>query len=204
MISAPEEIVNFWFADAADDPVKAKGRTEFWFGTSAETDAAIRERFSGTVEAAGRGELVEWRAQPRSNLALTVILDQFPRNIWRGRAEAFAYDSQALEAAVHGVNAGHLPQLSPIERAFLIMPFQHTESVEDQRESVRLYEELVRSAPSEWRPLLEEYSSFSQEHLATIERFGRFPHRNRVLGRISTLEELAFLQGGGPSYGQAT
>jgi uncharacterized protein (DUF924 family) len=202
MVAGPEEILSFWFADAAEDPVKAKIRSEVWFGTSAESDRVIRERFSGTVAAAGRGELSEWRTDSRSTLALIIVLDQFPRNIWRGRAEAFAYDPQALETAQRGVRAGHLPQLSPIERAFLIMPFQHTESLENQRESVRLYEDLVRSAPPEWRNLLEENLSFARQHLIIIERFGRFPHRNRVLGRSSTAEEENYLASGGATFGQ--
>jgi uncharacterized protein (DUF924 family) len=182
--------------------VKAKIRSEFWFGTSADIDAIIRERFSGTVAAAGTGQLADWRTEPRSTLALTIILDQFPRNICRGKAEAFTFDAQALESAQYGVNAGYLPRLLPLERAFLIMPFQHSESLENQRESVRLYEELVRSAPPEWAPLLEEHLSFARQHLTIIERFGRFPHRNRVLDRTSTAEEENYLASGGATFGQ--
>jgi uncharacterized protein (DUF924 family) len=198
----PAEILEFWFADCASDPAKAASRDAIWFETSPRTDALVRERFEPLIEAAGRGELPAWLAEPRSALALVLVLDQFPRNVWRSTPRAFAYDPAALAAARKAVGAGHFERLVPIEQAFLILPFQHSETLDAQREAVRLSVAIEESAPAEWCPLMGHYAAFARQHLALIERFGRFPHRNRVLGRISTAEEQAYLQGGGATFGQ--
>jgi uncharacterized protein (DUF924 family) len=199
---SPNEIVQFWFADAASDPARAAARNEFWFKSSSETDALIRERFSPAIEAAARGELAAWADAPRSALALVLLLDQFSRNIWRGTARAFAHDTQALTAAQHAVASEHLRELMPVEQAFLLLPYQHSESIENQRESVRLSDEITMAAPPAWRPLMEYYAKYAKQHRDLIERFGRFPHRNRVLGRESTAEEKAYLSTGGATFGQ--
>src|SRR5262249_48260716 len=201
--SDPREVLDYWFGDAVRDPAFAEAREGFWFGASEETDAAIRERFGPAIEAAARGELAHWADDPPSALALVVLLDQFSRNTWRGTARAFALDRRALEVARGALAAGHLEQLAPLEQAFLILPFQHCESIEVQRESVRLSAEIASAAPPAWRPLLEYYTDFARRHLALIERFGRFPHRNQVLGRESTPDERDYLRGGGATFGQA-
>jgi uncharacterized protein (DUF924 family) len=198
----PQAILGFWFGHAADDPAEASARERFWFGASRETDSLIGERFASAVKAAARGEFDSWVQVPRSTLALVLLLDQFPRNIWRGTAKAFAHDAQALRTAQEAVARGHLENLAPLERWFLVLPFQHSESIEDQRESIRLSSEIVRAAPASWRPLLEGYLQFAKEHFALIEQFGRFPHRNRVLGRTLTAKEEAYLSRGGASFGQ--
>lgn len=197
-----EEVLAFWFAGAEGDPVAAAAREGFWFGGSADADARVRERFASTVDAAGRGELDAWRQAPHPALALVLVLDQFPRNLWRGSGRAFAHDAHALGVAREALERGFLPRLAPLEQAFLLLPLQHSERAEDQRESVRRSEDLVRAAPPEWRPLLEHYAHFARQHRDLIERFGRFPHRNRALGRTPTREEEAWLRGGGPSFGQ--
>jgi uncharacterized protein (DUF924 family) len=199
----PQAILDFWFGDAAGDPARAAAREEFWFGASQTTDAAVRERFSAAIEAAARGELEHWANAARSALALVVLLDQFPRNVWRGSAGAFEHDPHAREVARAAIAAGYLERLAPIEQAFLTLPYQHDESLASQRESVRLSERIARSAPAAWRPLLDHYADFARQHLALIERFARFPHRNRVLGRVSTPEERAYLDEGGATFGQA-
>jgi uncharacterized protein (DUF924 family) len=200
----PQSILDFWFADAAGDPARAEARESFWFGSDAETDAAVRQRFAAAIAAAARGELAAWRNAPRSALALVLLLDQFPRNVWRGTARAFAHDAHAVETSRAAIAAGHLAQLTPIEQAFLILPYEHSESIEAQRESVRRSEEIQRAAPPPWQPLLAHYADFARQHLAVIERFGRFPHRNRALGRDSTPDERAFMAAGGASFGQET
>jgi uncharacterized protein (DUF924 family) len=201
----PDAVLDFWFgADAASDPKAAAARGKMWFGSSAETDAQIRERFLPALEAGRSGELDTWRADARSALALVVLLDQFPRNAWRGSPRAFSCDAKALETARDAVARGHLERLAPIERTFLILPFEHSEALTDQHESVRLSREIVRSAPAAWQPLLEENLRYARDHLALIEKFGRFPHRNRVLGRASTEEEVAYLGAGGQTWGQST
>lgn len=198
----PQVILEFWFDRACDDPARAAARESFWFGASSEVDAQIRGQFLSAVEAAARGALDSWTDAPRAALALVVLLDQFPRNIWRGTAGAFAHDARALQVARESIARGHLSSLAPLERAFLVLPFQHSEAIEDQREAVRLSSELVQAAPAEWKPALERHLEFAKQHLALIERFGRFPHRNRALGRASTPEEEAYLGGGGATFGQ--
>jgi uncharacterized protein (DUF924 family) len=202
MQTDPEDVLDFWFAGTASDPTAATARESFWFGGSPETDAEIRARFGAAVQAAAHGDLDAWAQEPSSALARVILLDQFPRNIGRGTAEAFACDARAREAARDAVARGHLARLAPVEQAFLVLPYQHSESLEDQRESVRLSSEIARTAPEGWRPLLEHYLTFAEQHLALIERFGRFPHRNGVLGRTATADEEAYLGGGGETFGQ--
>jgi uncharacterized protein (DUF924 family) len=200
---SPEEILQFWFAGAASDPARTAARNEFWFTPSSTTDALIRERFAPAVDSAARGELAAWEDAPHSALALVLLLDQYPRNIWRGSARAFAHDPQALKTAQRAVASGYLRQLTPVEQAFLILPYQHAESIENQRDSVRLSDEITQAAPPAWRSLMEYYAKYAKQHLELVERFGRFPHRNRVLGRESTAEEIAYLSAGGATFGQA-
>ena len=201
-VNDPDEILNFWFGDASQSPAKAEARMSLWFEADSAMDARIRPRFGVAVDAAARGKLVSWTDAPRPALALVVLLDQFPRNMWRGTARAFAYDGEALAVARQAVAAGFLRELAPIEQPFLTLPFQHSETLEAQRESVRLCREIVTMAPLEWRPMLETFAPYADRHLELIERFGRFPHRNAVLGRVSTPDEEAYLAGGGETFGQ--
>jgi uncharacterized protein (DUF924 family)/GNAT superfamily N-acetyltransferase len=200
--ASPEAILQFWFGDAAQSPAKADARTSFWFTPSAETDAECRERFRAQVEAAARGHYDSWTQTPRSALALVVLLDQFPRNIWRGTGRAFAHDAQALAVARQAVASGFMPRLAPIEQPFLTLPFQHSESLDAQRESLRLCEEIDVAAPPDWQPVLQGFVPYARQHFEIIERFGRFPHRNAVLGRASTAAEQAYLARGGETFGQ--
>jgi uncharacterized protein (DUF924 family) len=165
-------------------------------------DAQIRGRFSATVESAARGQHASWVRAPRPALAFVVLLDQFPRNIWRGTERAFAHDGQALAVARQAVAAGFIHELAPIERPFLTLPFQHSESLDAQRESVHLCREILETARPDWRLCLESFLPYAQQHLELIVRFGRFPHRNAVLGRVSTPEESAYLDRGGETFGQ--
>jgi uncharacterized protein (DUF924 family) len=198
----PEAILEFWVGAAADDPAQAAARERFWFGAASETDALIRERFCPAIEIAARGDLAAWAHEARSALAEVLLLDQFPRNVWRGTASAFAHDGKALDAARAAVAAGHLSRLGPIEQTFLILPYEHSEAIQDQRESVHLSTKIAASAPEHWRALLERYSAFAVQHLEIIERFGRFPHRNRVLGRAATRAEIEYLRARAEGFGQ--
>ena len=201
-MEGPESILQFWFDDAAESPAKAAARVELWFTPSAATDAECRDRFGATVDAAGRDELDTRVRAPRSALALVLLLDQFPRNIWRGTAQAFAYDAKALTVAGQAIESNFMHELAPIEQQFFTLPFQHSEKLDAQRESLRLCHEIVAAAPLHWRPVLETFVPYAHEHYAIIERFGRFPHRNAVLGRESTAEEQAYLESGGETFGQ--
>lgn len=196
------EILQFWFGDACNGPAEAKARERFWFRGSTTVDDAIRERFLPLVEAALRGDLVAWAAEPGTALALTLLLDQFPRNVWRGTARAFAGDALALATTREALAVGFLERLELVQRAFLLLPLEHSESLADQHESVRCFTALAASVPEAWRPLFDGYVEFARQHLEIVERFGRFPHRNRALGRDPTPEELAWLEGGGAVFGQ--
>ena len=199
----PETILEFWFADAAADPKKAAARNPFWYEGTPETDATIRDRFSDVVERARAGGLTDWEMQPRSWLALLVVLDQFPRNIYRGTAAAFACDPLAQREARRGWDAGRHESLHVIETVFCIMPFQHAEDLGLQHEALRRGAVLLTTAPAEWKAVVEQFQGFARKHVHLIERFGRFPHRNALLGRHSTPEEQAYLDAGTGFFGQA-
>ena len=202
-LAAPEEVLAFWFADALHDPAKAMRRMAFWFESSRETDERVAERFAPLIEAASAGRLAGWEALPHSRLALVIVVDQFPRNVHRGTPAAFQHDAPALAMAKRGVAAGDLSVLKTIEQAFLLMPFQHCEDLACQREGVALFERMTRDAPQEWRGVAEENLKYARLHLEIIERFGRFPHRNAILGRASTPEETQYLQSNSQSFGQS-
>ena len=199
----PEAILEFWFADAATDPDKAAARNPFWYEGTPETDATIRARFSGVVEQARAGGLADWEARPRSWLALILALDQFPRNISRGTAAAFACDALAQGVAQRGWDAGRHESLSVIEAVFCLLPFQHAEDLGLQHEALRRGEALLAVAPAEWKAVVEQFQGFARKHVYLIERFDRFPHRNALLGRVSTPEEQAYLDAGTGFFGQA-
>lgn len=200
---SPDEILSFWFADAATDPARAADRMAYWFRSTAEDDAAIAQRFNATLQQAAEGTLAHWETQPLQTLALIIALDQFPRNIHRGTPAAFDYDREALNVSRHGVAAGHLRALPTIEQAFFLMPFQHCEDRACQREGVVLFERMVEEASPEWRAAAESMLHYARLHHEIIERYGRFPHRNQILGRISTPEEQQYLAADHESFGQA-
>jgi uncharacterized protein (DUF924 family) len=179
-----KQILEFWFGNASS-PQK-------WFVADPDFDRECREGFGLDYERAARGELDQWAESPEGALALVLLLDQFPRNIYRGTARAFASDDKARVIARHAVAAKFDHALPPVRRAFLYMPFQHSESLSDQHESVRLFRELASDSAD-----AAGFVQYAERHLELISRFGRFPYRNAVLGRQSTPDELQFLAGGG-------
>jgi uncharacterized protein (DUF924 family) len=186
-------ILDCWFG-APDSATFGKDR-KLWFAREATFDAMLRERYGGLLEAAGQGALDAWTHTPLGALALVLLLDQFSRNIHRGTARAFATDGYALRIARQMVANGfdlRLPGL--FHRAFAYMPFEHDESFDSQRESLRLFE------PFQGQPGGASYYRSALRHAEVIERFGRFPHRNALLGRASTEEEVAFLREPGSSF----
>ncbi len=199
----PEQILTFWFADAVHDVQAVQKRYKFWFEATPETDQQIRDQFSDVYVQARSGALEAWQAAPRSCLALIIILDQFSRNLFRGTPAAFATDSQAQQNCQQGLRQDHLSELSLIEQLFFLMPLQHAEDIALQEESVRLSDAVLAQAPADWHEFLNSFLGSARKHLSIIQRFGRFPHRNAVLGRESTPEEQAFLDSGSGSFGQA-
>jgi uncharacterized protein (DUF924 family) len=190
----------FWFGKLPLDRAALDERMKVWFAAEAsallsqDTDAAIRAEFGARVEAALRGELASWADGPRRRLSLIILLDQFPRNIYRGRARAFAGDEQALALALSGMQSGADAALDPVERVFFYMPLQHSESPEVQEESVAAYRRLLGEAPPLLRGAFEDILKYAELHASIIRRFGRFPHRNHALRRASTLEEAPYLR----------
>ncbi len=187
-------VLNFWFGDAEDDAQVAEQQSALWWGKSEEADQLIWAKFSHRVDQASEGSLVHWLDHPEGRLAAIILIDQFRRNIYRDKAEAFSADELALRWCLDGLESGEDRSLRPIERLFFYLPLEHAEELTLQRRSVALFEQLLCEVNVESQSLFEGYLDFARRHLVIIERFGRFPHRNAILGRSSTEEERAFLQ----------
>jgi uncharacterized protein (DUF924 family) len=199
----PGSIMNFWFGEACKSPATTRDRNSFWFGSDPAVDQQIWELYADTVTDAGAGHYAEWAETTHGRLALILLLDQFPRNIYRGTAEVFRFDAKALTLAGEGVTLGQLAELTIPEQAFFLMPYQHSEDVAVQNAGVALYTAMVEEAPPEWREVAAGYRDFAAQHRDIIAEYGRFPHRNSVLGRTSTPAEDGYLAGGGATFGQA-
>ena len=191
-MSSPQEVLDFWFGREGEE-----GYGEFreaWFNRDPEFDREIQDRFEPVYEQAAAGRLDHWKSEARSCLALIVVLDQFPRNMYRGDARMYAADEKAREAARHAVEHAYDRELSPYGRLFMYLPFEHSEELDDQRLSVELFRGLATEMGS------EDLLGYAVRHLEIIERFGRFPHRNEILGRRTTPEETKFLSGPDSSF----
>jgi uncharacterized protein (DUF924 family) len=189
-----DELLRFWFGASGDDAETAAAQAGLWWGKDPDTDDEIGARFGVLATAGAAGTLDHWRGSPRGRLALILCLDQLPRVIHRGTAAAFAQDAKAREVAARGLASGADRLLRPIERVFFYLPFEHSESADDQQRSVDLFGELAGSVRTEWRETFDGFLDFAVRHKEIIDRFGRFPHRNDALGRESTLEERKYLE----------
>jgi uncharacterized protein (DUF924 family) len=192
--------------DGASRAASLNQRVSAWFESDpemmAQRDELIRARFQGLMERAAKGELDAWADSPRRRLSLIILLDQFPRQIYRGTPEAFAYDEQALSLALSGMQSAADGALNVVERIFFYMPLQHAESSEVQDESVAAYRRLVAEAPVELRSTFEAALQAAQEHRELVKQFGRFPHRNHLLGRGNTPAEEAYLKDNPDAFSQ--
>jgi uncharacterized protein (DUF924 family) len=187
------EVLDCWFG-APGSPDHGTER-KFWFKRNDAVDTMLRERFGELIDAALAGQLDAWQATPLGALALVIVLDQFSRNCHRGTARAFAADRKALHTAQRMIASGADRLLPDAQhRAFAYLPFEHAESPSAQQESLRLFKQLAAE------PGGEGYYRFALRHAKVIERFGRFPHRNVLLGRASSDEEVAFLREPGSSF----
>ncbi|MGH8727176.1 MAG: DUF924 family protein [Burkholderiales bacterium] len=195
-----EEILDFWFGDFSVPDYPPRERSQLWFGKSESDDRLIRERFSATLERAARGEYDGWKSDPRGRLALILVFDQFPRNIYRDTPRAFAFDPKAQALATEGIEQGSDTALNPFDRVFFYLPLEHAEDPQLQRKSVERYRRLIEEAPPELLAKLSGYLDYAVRHAQVIERFGRFPHRNRILGRVSTPQETEYLKEPGSSF----
>ena len=200
-METPGTIHEYWFGSALQDAaVTARERARLWWSKSPELDNEIRRRFESCVIKAGSGDLDHWASNPQDRLALILLTDQFPRSIYRDSAKAFAFDNKALSLARDGVDLGFDNALRSLEKVFFYLPLEHSELLADQQRSVSLFQKLVDEASSDQKPTFAEYFDFAVRHRDIISRFGRFPHRNEALGRISTPEELSFLQQPGSGF----
>jgi len=195
------ELINDWFADTLDSPLAIADRQNWWFRADAGRDELLADKYGKLVEQCAAGRMYRWLDQPEGRLGLVIALDQLPRNLFRGMARAFAYDAQVAAWCLSAVQTGQDRLLKPIQRAFLYMPLQHAEDLQAQESGVALYQRLAREN-HEWPVFEREFLAFARVHRDIIARFGRFPHRNQVLGRASTAEESAYLEGNGPRFGQ--
>lgn len=176
-----QDIIDFWFKEISPD---------MWWTVDPAFDGLIRDRFGAVLNQAAQGELYEWRDAPRGRLAEIIVLDQFSRNIHRHTPQAFAQDPVALVLSQEAVRLGLHAALPPVEATFLLMPFMHSESPRIHEQAAALFKAFAPASNHE----------FELKHKAIIDRFGRYPHRNAILGRVSTPEELAFLEQPGSSF----
>ena len=188
-----------WFGGNADEAA-ADRQSKLWWSKSATLDAELAARFTPMVEAARAGALDGWADTAQGALAFILLTDQLPRNIYRDTPAAFASDPMARAAAVDGIERGTDRQLTLIERVFFYLPLEHAESLADQHRSVSLYTQLSEEAPGSQGERYRNFLDYARRHRRVIERFGRFPHRNAIIGRQSTPEEIAFLQEPGSSF----
>lgn len=183
-----QQILSFWFEG------DAQAQRRRWFGKDEQTDALMRNEFMADYQAAAAGRLADWLESAPASLALVILLDQFPRNLFRATPQAFATDAQARVIARGIIARGLDRMLTPRQRMFVYLPFEHSEMLEDQLHSLSLFETL-RDAED-----MAEALRYAHLHHDVIARFGRFPHRNAILGRTSTAEEQGFLQQPGSSF----
>ena len=198
------DITAFWLADSLDSPECASARREWWYRGGPAVDDEIRTRFGGAVEraCARNPELMDWRETPEGALALILLLDQFTRNIRRGTVEAYAGDAPAMEIVEHAIARGLDRALHPVARIWLYHPFHHSEALAEQDRGLDLLQALKQEAGPAWQAYVERSIEGWTRHRDIVARFGRFPHRNAVLGRRSTPEEEAHMAAGGESFGQ--
>ena len=193
-MTAPwQPLLDWWFgqAESPDDISADKGK--LWFGKRDSQDLEAQTRFEVFVDQALAGELTEWTQRPEGWLALVLLLDQLPRMIFRDTPKAFSGDLRAQKLVAQGIAADFDRQLKPIQRVFIYLVFEHCENLAVQNEAVSRFIELVAEQPEAQRAVFADNLDYAERHQKVIARFGRFPHRNAVLGRESTVEELVFL-----------
>lgn len=198
MAEAPDprshEVLAFWFGESRDDAIVIATQGPLWFRGGDAVDDEIRERFATLREDAVAGHLDAWRATPHGQLACVILVDQFSRNLFRDDPRAFEHDALARTWTNDALDEGTDRLLRPIERVFLYLPLEHSETLADQQRSVQAFEALLDQAPAPLHDAFANYLDYARRHHDVIARFGRFPHRNAVLGRTSTAEEIEFLR----------
>jgi uncharacterized protein (DUF924 family) len=189
-----QSVLEFWFAGNKLDSPRVDSRMDRWFGDSNDAlSRQIQEKFGELVQRASAGELDDWKSTPGGRLALIILLDQFRRHIYGGTAEAYTHDKEALTISVEGTIGGDHKSLSAIQRMFYFMPLQRSESLKFQQKSVAIYTALANSVSETLRETFLTAAHFAELRHDIVAEFGRFPHRNRALGREDTAAERAYL-----------
>lgn len=196
----PQTVLDFWFGSDTDAARTAEAQAALWWEANPVNDELIRARFGALRERAISGELVAWEDSAKGLLALIILVDQFSRNLFRADARAFEYDVLARAWCGKLLAQSLDRQLRPIKRVFAYLPLEHSESIEDQQDSLRLYTALRDEAAPQHKQVFAGFVDFAQRHRDIIERFGRFAHRNATLGRTSTSAEVEFLREPGSSF----
>ncbi|MBW2732273.1 MAG: DUF924 domain-containing protein [Deltaproteobacteria bacterium] len=199
-MTSPSRVIDFFFGGLDNDGMPLEDKSALWWKKDAATDALVRERFGADVNQALAGERGDWVETSEQRLALILLLDQFTRTIFRDTKKAFSGDECARRVALSGLSRGHDKELPRIQRVFFYMPLEHAEDAELQARSVELFSALCEDTPPHLRKPFEGYVDFAVAHKRIVERFARFPHRNAVLGRQSTDEELEFLKQPGSAF----
>ncbi len=193
-------VLDFWLGACPLSAAALQRVQGQWFRKDEAFDAELRRRFEATIADARAGRLDGWAAQAEGRLALLIVLDQFTRNAFRGRPESFAGDAQALAVALEGIARGHDAAVPPMARIFCYLPLEHAEDADMQARSVALFEALRDAPDAEPKAFFDVTLDYARQHQAVIARFGRFPHRNAILGRASTAQELAYLAQPGAGF----
>lgn len=196
-MSRPEDILTFWFGEDLGNPLIHSAK---WWKKDPDFDREIQTRFETDLQMATSGGLESWRERPEACLAYIILLDQFSRNIYRDTPRSFAQDPLALQAALQAIDQGLDREIPLMARAFYYLPLMHAEDREKQNRCVQIFAGLVQEAPMELKKMFQVNYDFARRHAAIIEQFGRFPHRNKILGRASTAEEIEFLKQPGSSF----
>ncbi|GAB4186161.1 MAG: DUF924 family protein [Wenzhouxiangellaceae bacterium] len=194
MMPTAQNIIDYWFGNDDDDAQIAKRQAELWWSKNDDVDSEIKQRFEPLTLAAEAGELDDWLGEPQGRLALILLTDQFPRNMYRDTPDAFRFDPLARQLMLDGLEQGADQALRPIHRLFYYLPLEHSENLAHQQRCVALFRELADAVSADQKPTFTGFIDFAVRHHDIIERFGRFPHRNRILGRQSTAEETEFLK----------
>ena len=197
-----DDILSFWFKEQELSAPQIDRRMDTWFGEDPVFDHEIRKEFADDVEKACKGQLDHWADEPRGRLALIILIDQFRRNIYRNTAQAFSMDKLALRLCVEGAMEKKDKGLTPIQKVFFYLPLQHSESAKVQAKSVELFARLAESVSRTYQETFLTIAQFAELHKDIIDQFGRFPHRNKLLGRENTPEEDEYLAGDSPDFGQ--
>ncbi len=193
-------LLEFWFGTEVEPNKIIETQSTLWWGKCSDLDQKIEELFLIPYEQAINGELNHWLQTPAGQLALILLLDQFSRVLNRNSGKAFSQDNKALNIALAGIENNFDKLLRPIERVFYYMPLEHSEDINTQNKSIELFSELLNDVPVELKKQFHAYLDFAEQHRVIIEQFNRFPHRNNLLNRTSSPEELLFLQENGSSF----